>query len=102
MIESKNAPQAHEGPAEKHHGHEHDHEHHHHHHKVEVKINGKPYKLPEGPTSVKHLKELAGIPLADVLEQVVQGQLQILPDDGSVCIKEDEKFVSHPRGSSSS
>lgn len=98
MHEHKNAPEAHEGPAEKHHGHEH----HHHHHDVEIKINGKHYKLHEGETSVKHLKQLAGIPLADALARVIDKHLHPLPDDGEVCIKQGEVFVSHPRESSSS
>jgi len=98
MHEHKNAPEAHEGPAEKRHGHEHEHNH----HEVEIKINGKHYKVHEGETSVKQLKQLAGIPLADVLARVVDNHLHPLPDDGVVCIKQGEVFVSHPRESSSS
>ena len=97
MLDAKDAPKAHEDPAEKHHGHEH-----HHHHDVEIKINGKHFKLPEGEASVKHLKQLAGIPLADVLAMVIDKHLHPLPDDGQVCIKQGEVFVSHPRESSSS
>jgi hypothetical protein len=93
MNNIKEAPPAHEGPAEKHHGHKHE---------VEIKINGKHYKIPEGPTSVKRLKQLAGIPLADVLAQVAHGHLHPLPDDGEICVKEGDVFVSHPRESSSS
>jgi len=91
MADSNIAPQAHEGPAEKHHGHEH------HHHEVEIQINGKHYKAYEGPTSVKQLKHLAEIPQEDILGREVEGKFHHLDQDGEVHVRAGEVFVSRPR-----
>lgn len=95
---TKEAPLAHEGLTKQELGHEN----HQHLHKVEIKINGQHYKVPEGLTSVSQLKQVAGIPLADVLAQVVHGQLAPLPNGGEINVKAGDTFVSYPRQSSSS
>jgi len=77
----------HEGPDEKHHGHNHE---------VEISINGKHFKVHEGPTSVKHLKHLAEIPHEDVLGKEVEGKFHPLDQDGEIDIRGGEKFVSRP------
>jgi uncharacterized protein YabE (DUF348 family) len=85
MSEHKDAPPAHEGPGEEHHGH---------HHEVEISINGKHFKVHEVPTSVKQLKHLAGIPHEDVLGQEVGGKFHPFAQDGEVHIHGGEVFLS--------
>ena len=92
MDNHKNAPKAQEGPAEQHHGHEHEH-----HHEVAIKINGKEFKVHEGPNTVKHLKHLAEIPHDDMLDREVDGKFHPLDQDGEVHIHGGENFVSHKK-----
>jgi hypothetical protein len=73
-----------------------------HEHLVRIKINDKTYEVPPGPTLVSKLKEIAGVPAADELEQVVDGKLEPLPDNGTVDVKDGDRFISHPRTGSSS
>lgn len=63
---------------------------------VKIKINGTSHQIPYGRHSVAKLKELGGVPPADELDQVIDGQLVHLPNDGHVDIKGEEMFVSHP------
>lgn len=69
---------------------------------VTITVNGAATPIHHGRQSVSAIKEAAGVPLADVLVQVVDGQLKPLDDSGAVTIKGDEQFVSHPRDSGSS
>ncbi len=69
---------------------------------VEIKVNGKAYPIHRGRQTVAAIKSAGKVPLADDLEQVVDGRLVPLPDDGSVTIKGHEVFVSHPKDSGSS
>jgi len=69
---------------------------------VEIMINGKPYPIDRGRESVVDIKHVGQVPLADELEQVIDGKLTPLPDDGAVVIKGGEVFVSHPRSGGSS
>jgi len=64
---------------------------------VEIVINDDDETVHRGRIMVTELKELGSIPEADVLEQVVDGRLTELADDGSVTIKGGERFISHPR-----
>lgn len=72
------------------------------HGKVIIQVNAKEYYVRPGTHMVAEIKKLAGIPLADELEQVVQGKLIPLPDEGKVHIKGGETFISHPKDSGSS
>ena len=64
---------------------------------VEITINNVPKSIHRGRTSVVEIKNLGGIPLADELEQLVDGKLEPLPDGGSVTLKGHEVFLSHVR-----
>ncbi len=66
-------------------------------HLVVIHINKKEYKVKPGSYTVAAIKEIGGVPFADDLEQIVDGKLVPLPDNGSVLIKGGEKFVSHPK-----
>lgn len=70
--------------------------------KVEIKIDDQEYIIQRGHHNVSELKHLANISQADVLEQLIHGKLVELENDGSVVIKGDEVFVSHPCDSASS
>lgn len=69
---------------------------------VEIFINNTPYEIHRGSQSVAELKTKGNVPLADVLEQLMDNSLKELDDNGRVTIKGGEKFFSHPRTSSSS
>jgi hypothetical protein len=69
---------------------------------VEIKINGKQFRIRRGRHTVQEIKRLGGVPLADDLEQIIDGKMKLLPDDGAVEIKGGEVFVSHPKGSTAS
>jgi hypothetical protein len=69
---------------------------------VTITINGKPYELHQEKASVAELKKLAGIPLADVLVKIVNGQMVPLDDNAVVELHCGEVFVSHPRDNASS
>jgi hypothetical protein len=85
------------------HGHEHDHEHghehgHEHDHElVTITVDTKPYKIRHGQHTVVAIKQLAGVPLAYELEQLIAGKLTPLPDGATVTIKGGEVFLSHPK-----
>jgi hypothetical protein len=64
---------------------------------VEITINGGPFQIARGRHSVAEIKALGNVPPADDLEQVIDGQLTPLPDDGHVVIRGGEVFVSHPK-----
>lgn len=69
---------------------------------VTIAINGTEYRVHRGRRTVSELKDAGHVPPADELEQIVDGKLTPLPDDGTVTIKGGEKFISHPRDSGSS
>jgi ABC-type Zn2+ transport system, periplasmic component/surface adhesin len=96
------------------HGHEHNHEHEHdhghggeHHHDhdhdfVTITVDGHPYKIHRGNHTVTEIKEVGKVLPADELNQIIDGKIVPLPNDGSVVIKGDEVFVSNrPSGGSS-
>lgn len=69
---------------------------------VTITINSKPFEIHRGRQTVIALKAAGAIATADELEQVVQGKLVPLADDGAVTLKGGEVFISHPRDSGSS
>ena len=72
---------------------------------VEISINNKAFHIHRGHQTVAAIKDLGGVPRADELAEVHEGQdppLTPLKDDGAVTIKGGEKFVSYPRDSGSS
>ncbi len=70
---------------------------------VTITINRKTVKVAAGPLSVARLKVLGGVPPADDLNEVLPGgQLKLLPDDGTVNIREGMQFISTPKTGGSS
>lgn len=69
---------------------------------VKISINGVSQAIHRGRHTVIEIKKLGDVPLADELEQVIDGKLTPLPDDGAVTIKGGEIFKSHPRSGGSS
>ena len=60
-------------------------------------------QTPEGrEQTVAHIKQLGGVAAAEELEQVIDGKLTPLADDGHVTIKGHEVFISHVRASAGS
>jgi hypothetical protein len=69
---------------------------------VHITINGASKQIHRGRQTVVEIKTVGGVPLADELEQLLDGKLTPLPDDGSVVIKGGETFMSHVRSGGSS
>lgn len=70
---------------------------------VSITVNGRPVEIHRGHQPVSEIKRVGGVPAADELAQVMEGQpLKPLADGGAVVIKGGEQFVSYPRDSSSS
>ena len=72
-------------------------------HTVSIKVNDKSVEIHRGRQTVREIKRIGGVPAADELAQVIEGQpLKPLADDGHVVLKGGEEFVSYPKDSSSS
>lgn len=69
---------------------------------VTIMVNNVPISIHRGHRTVEEIKAAANVPLADDLEQIIDGKLTPLPDDGAVTLKGGEQFISHPKGGSSS
>lgn len=69
---------------------------------VTITIDNKNFTVHRGNTTVSELKQLAGIPAAYELEEIVDGRLVPLGDDQHVVLKGGERFVSHPRAGAAS
>lgn len=69
---------------------------------VPIFINNAKYEIARGNELVSNIKKVGSVPVADELEELVEGKLQPLQDSGSVEIKGGEHFVSHPRTGKSS
>lgn len=69
---------------------------------VTITIDNKNYTVHRGSTTVAELKQLAGVPAAYQLEEIVDEKLVPLKDDQHVVIKGGERFVSHPRAGAAS
>ena len=63
---------------------------------VTITVDNVEYEIHRGHQTVVEIKNLAGVSLADELNQIVEGEVVKLPDDGSVVIKGGEVFVSQP------
>lgn len=64
---------------------------------VRVTIDNNPVEIHRGRQTVVEIKKIGGVPVADELEQLIDGKLNPLPDDGAVTIKGGEIFISHVR-----
>lgn len=64
---------------------------------VTITVDTRPYKIHRGHQTVTAIKTVAGVPLAYELEQLIDGKLTPLADDGGVTIKGGEVFLSHPK-----
>ena len=62
---------------------------------VTITINDTPYEVHRGRQTVAYLKELGGVPQNYELDEVKDGRLIPLDDDGSVTIKGNEVFKSN-------
>lgn len=69
---------------------------------VTIQVNEQAVTIHRGRRTVAEIKNAGGVPLAHDLEQVIDGQLTPLPDDGAVIIKGGEEFFGHPKDSGSS
>jgi hypothetical protein len=69
---------------------------------VMIRVNSTTFKIHRGHRTVSEIKTVAGVPLADDLDQVVCGKLIPLADDGALVIKGGEEFISHPKDGASS
>ncbi len=69
---------------------------------VTIIVNSLEREIHRGRQPVSEIKRVGEVPQADQLEQVIDGKLVPLADDGAVTIKGGEEFVSHPRDSGSS
>ncbi len=69
---------------------------------VTITIDNRNFTVHRGSKTVAELKQLAEIPAAYELEEIVDGRLVPLTDDQHVVIKAGERFVSHPRAGASS
>jgi hypothetical protein len=69
---------------------------------VDITVDNRPFRIHRGHQTVAHIKDVGGVPQGYDLDQVVDGKLVPLTDDGAVVIKGHEVFVSHPKDGSSS
>lgn len=69
---------------------------------VTITINGVVKTIHRGHETVADIKTVGGVPLADDLEELLEGKLSLLDDGGAVTIKGGEIFISHPKDSASS
>lgn len=64
---------------------------------VTITVDTKPYKIHRGHQTVAEIKTIGQVPQAFDLEELIDGKLVPLPDDGSVTLKGGEVFLSHPK-----
>ncbi len=69
---------------------------------ITITVNAQRYTIHRGHQAVAAIKQVAHVPQAHDLEQVVDGVLKPLPDDGAVTLKGGEVFVSHPKDAAAS
>lgn len=69
---------------------------------VTVTIDTRPKQIHRGSYIGAKLKEALGVDASKELDQLIEGQLQPVPDDKHVVIKGGEQFVSHQRTGGSS
>jgi hypothetical protein len=64
---------------------------------VSITVDTKSRQIHRGRRTVAEIKGVGEVPLSFDLEQLVDGKLTLLDDDGSVTIKGGEQFFSHPK-----
>lgn len=69
---------------------------------VTISVDGKDVSIHRGHQTVANIKSAGNVIANYDLDQLVDGKLEPLLDEGSVTIKGGEIFVSHPKDSSSS
>jgi hypothetical protein len=69
---------------------------------VTITVNNVQVKIHRGRQSVSAIKTAGQVDQVDALDQVIDGKLVGLPDDGAVTIKGGEGFISHHKDNSSS
>lgn len=69
---------------------------------VTITIDGTERKIHRGHQTVAAIKAAGQVPAAMELEEVIDGKLHPLADDGAVILKGSEVFISHVRDSASS
>ncbi len=62
---------------------------------VTIKIDNTSYQIHRGHQTVAYLKEIAGVSQSFELDEVEDGRLVPLADDGSLTIKGGEEFKSN-------
>lgn len=65
-------------------------------HKIHIFINKNKFELERAVQTGSRLKELAGIPLSDVLFLQRPGEDEVIPNDGKVTVKDGDHFHSQP------
>lgn len=65
---------------------------------VTTTVDTKPYDIHRGHQTIAAIKAVAGVPAAYQLDELIDGTLTPLNDDGSVTIKGGEEFTSYPKG----
>lgn len=69
---------------------------------VKIKVNDVERDIHRGNRSVTEIKTIGEVPLNYMLEQLVEGKLTPLDDNGSVVIKGGEIFIGHIKDGGSS
>jgi hypothetical protein len=69
---------------------------------IHIFVDGKEITTQKTTITVSDLKALAGVPPAYQLEEAKENRLIPLNDDGRVELKDQERFISHPKDGVSS
>lgn len=69
---------------------------------VTITVNDVQREIHRGRQSVTEIKQLGEVPLNYMLEQLIEGKLTPLDDNGSVVIKGGEIFIGHIKDGASS
>lgn len=69
---------------------------------VNILVNDVEREIHRGRQTVVEIKKVGQISLNHMLEQLIDGNLTPLEDNGSVVIKGGEIFISHPKDGGSS
>ena len=68
---------------------------------VGITINNVSKEIHRGRRTVVEIKTVGEVPLNHMLEQLIDGKLTPLDDNGSLVIKGGETFISHPKDGAS-
>jgi hypothetical protein len=69
---------------------------------VKITVNDVQREIHRGRQSVSEIKTVGEVPLNYMLEQLIDGKLTPLDDNGSVVIKGEEVFIGHIKDGASS